>query len=83
MTEREKLIEELRMIVINEFNSEMNIHCPNYDKLADFILEDRKRIVAPLLKIDSFEYADIDTYSIDCIDETLKLAGVKKGQHGK
>lgn len=44
-TEREIIIKELQSMVINEFNQELNIHCPNYEKLADWHLAEVKRTV--------------------------------------
>lgn len=75
---REELIKELKLIIINEYNPDLNINCPNYEKLANFIIADRARIIEPLVKwrkdnpmIGNFRNC------IEAIDETLKRAGVE------
>jgi hypothetical protein len=74
-TEREKLIKEIKKI----YQVPGGNCCGPAESLADFILEDRKRIVAPLLK----EYTDAerDMYgSFDLlyndVQTTLKNAGI-------
>lgn len=72
MTEREKLIEELEEMTKDE--GDICLEC-----IADFILEDRKRIVEPLVKLGSLKTQQPPTKEklIYAIDETLKLAGVE------
>lgn len=79
---REELIKELKLIIINEYNPDLNINCPNYEKLANFIIADRARIVEPLVKYKD-DCKEIWSWTIPreetdkAIDETLKLAGVE------
>lgn len=83
LTDREKIIRDLKNIVINEYMSELNMNVPNYDKLADFIIEDRRRIVDPLVK--AYIREDFPKMSLngqlnslyEGTVETLKNAGVQ------
>lgn len=84
-TERERIVEELRSI-IQQANMvpESVPGC-----IVDFIIEDRKRIVDPLVK---YKKKNIEIYGLGgcnlssltienvVIDETLKLAGIDEGK---
>lgn len=50
-----------------------------YENLTDFIIEDRKRILAPLVKLinSSDEFKWHVTRTKECVYETIKLAGVE------
>lgn len=81
MTEREKLIEDLKEICKVEKLDKDGLPYEDYewaeDKIADFILADRKRIVHPLIKWKKEMNSTgkwPDPY--EAIDETLKLAGI-------
>lgn len=75
MTEREKIIEEL-------FNLSKDTQYPHsqnitWNVLADWVLADRRRIVAPITQ--HFTYADDCHYCnkmARSINETLELSGV-------
>lgn len=76
---REMLIEEL--VKLNHYKNltaDMNIICD----IADFIISDRKRIVAPLVKFkkdmgdDDYDWKFRRLVPTDIIDETLKNSGV-------
>lgn len=77
--EREKLIEKLKK------ESDVGLYFSmSFDRIADLILADRKRIVEPLV---NFKNKCIATYghkswnrltdTAKTIDETLKMAGVE------
>lgn len=67
MTQREELIDRITQILAHRE--------PEYfiEDLADFILADRARIIAPLVKAKNNK---LEPYVWDAIDEVLKLAGV-------
>lgn len=86
MTEREKLASQLHDIYIKEADKQGNTrnarryedlteNVKEYDRvLADFILQDRARIVQPLVKYKKrYPY---NNRKIKCIDQTLSNAGV-------
>lgn len=87
--QREKLIKQLGNLV-KPVDSGIS-HKLSYtmkrwelELVADFILEDRKRIVAPLVKVKSLHegyHNALDGYDNmnDAIDETLSLALLDKG----
>lgn len=74
--ERELLIKELNKL---GFDDTINC-CVDVNDIATFILKDRERIVAPLVKAISLDRSTIKisyTVLLEAIDETFKLAGVK------
>lgn len=83
MSNRDELIKELENKICRSASIEANI-----SYLADFIIEDRNRIVQPLVKYKSDVKLwdrrgwglDSHTISDEAIDETLKLAGVSNGK---
>lgn len=70
MTAKERLVNELKEI---KYKYDMET-----EDIADFILADRARIVAPLVKFKT-KYPELYTgfgeEAVNNIDETLKLAG--------
>lgn len=83
-SEREKLIKELRNEHIKHQRLQFIGQEPNdgYSGLADWVLSDRQRILAPLVELKSFNYdADVETIE-NAIDATLRLAGLttEKGE---
>lgn len=55
-------------------------HVPTYDELADFIIEDRRRIIKPLIDFSNIKH-NYDTWEMDAgkaMVETLKLAGIEE-----
>lgn len=72
MTEHDRLIEKLHNLL-----NDLPLH--HKQKLADFILEDRLRIVEPLVKLKSdwYEFLEENTYR-KAIDETIKLSGIEE-----
>lgn len=79
MTEREKLVKELGNFCIHS-NDSGDIY--DIEKIADFILEDRKKVVEPLVKYKTGKNtkASEDLLNlIDGITETLKNAGWMNG----
>lgn len=77
MTKREELIKELTEMGYN------SIPQSYIGKLADWVIADRARIVAPLVKYRSKKYGCSDKGIMDsikhntkAIDQALKLAGV-------
>jgi len=71
MDEREKLVKELETTLPCDW--ERRIHV---ETVADFILEDRKRICEPLVKYNN--KVKPYPYWIDAIDQTLKNAGLEQ-----
>ncbi len=72
--ERERLIRELK----EEFYFPPNGSSPS--EIADYILADRERIVAPLVAIpsqDRLPFFEWISFATDGINATLKLSGVK------
>jgi hypothetical protein len=70
MTEIEKLIQELDLKLPNKYY----IH--QLEGIAQFIIEDRKRIFNNLIELKSLNY-DVDTPTLEAeIDNALKLAGL-------
>ena len=89
MTERERLIEELskrglRLGAIKTLNTAESIIVFRAS-MADFIINDRKRICEPLVKWRKADpYTKEGKYPEDAISETLKLAGQQEGlEYGK
>lgn len=85
MTNRDRLIYELEGLevgsVIRSF-FDKHLWDEKFGNLADFILEDRKKVVAPLVKVqlDHEGYHNvIDGYEEkdEAIKETLKNAGIQ------
>ena len=73
MTERERLIREIKTITKNATDLDCGF-------IADFIINDRKRICEPLVKWRKADpYTKEGKYPEDAISETLKLAGQKEG----
>lgn len=76
MTERERLIEELIRVISSDGGKGF------YGDLADFIIEDRRRIVEPLVKLDLKPGTAIECSMknlgniLEAVMQTLKLAGV-------
>lgn len=70
MTERERLNQELREFEYWDESGEC--FAIEWEKIIDFIIEDRKRIVQPLI---DYKYYGKDT--LKAIDETLKNSGVE------
>lgn len=81
MDERQRLIEELEKILWDDENINRDAWI---DNLANFILEDRKRIVAPLKeiypKLERNVNDEICFMCLDAINDTLKLAGASHGE---
>jgi hypothetical protein len=77
MTRREKLARQLMSIYWGEDMSDnptsLTVHAL---KLADWVIEDRKRIVEPLVNYREGKSMGITCDSTWAIDETLKKAGV-------
>ena len=71
---REKLIKELRDIIDRNTDEDGFVYCGD---IADFIIQDRKRICDPLVK---FKPSNDDAVNIDnialAILKTLKNAGI-------
>lgn len=71
MNAREKLMKELNDL------SMVRTHISWQEFVADFIIEDRKRIVEPLLKYNNFGNIFNNKMEIyERIDQTIKNAGV-------
>lgn len=68
---------KMREELIKELKSKID---PNWNEIANFIIEDRKRVVEPLVKI-KFNYREgaieVQHRIVDAIEETLKNAGVE------
>lgn len=73
LNSREELVKELRDIGMVSF-----VH-----QVADFIIKDRERIVEPLVKhkkflgYDAYDWKHKVLVRTECIDETLKNAGIE------
>ncbi len=85
MNEREKLIEELENHFYTPYKPGAVISNMTVEGVVDWIIEDRKRIVAPLVKVnDKLEgyHNALDGYDdmTEAINETIKLAGVSNGE---
>lgn len=75
MTERDKLRDKVRSIYCD--GKYMTIQSAN-QAIADFIIEDRRRIVEPLIKYKSSVGPDIwGDLCNDAIDKSIRLAGVQ------
>lgn len=73
MTAKEKLVEDLRRIL--DFKGHPY---EGFERVADFIIEDRKRIVAPLVNLGDI-YFDVTTdhkKHVEAIKQTLVNSGV-------
>ena len=70
-TEREQLIDKLSKTVMVDIalSGEVDV-----EKIADFIIKDRKRIVEPLVK--HYSFPDAKTFR-KAVVETLKNAGLE------
>ena len=78
MNARQELIRELHDKICEckgkFYDYEHEFNMLDIMKLADFILEDRKRTVEPLSKIDMSKY---DNAPFEAIRKTLKNAGIE------
>lgn len=87
MNERKRLIEEIKKLS-DYFGMGGSIYCAN--KLVDFIIAEKARIVAPLIEVENHLINTVKTDSErrryvqvfnkqrrEAIQETLKLSGVK------
>lgn len=77
LSEREKLRKEL-----NKFGFDDTINCcVDVNDIVSFILEDRKRICAPLIKYQSnfpLMFENSTAQASKAIEETLKIVGLEK-----
>lgn len=74
LNERNKLIQELSKKCMDT-----SIYLLDQRKVADFILQDRKRVVAPLIDYKNLGESKLILIARadEAIDETLKLAGIE------
>lgn len=82
--EREKLIKEIDDLIVDTKHTHGDCYYAN--AIADYILEDRNRICAPLVELPkrSVDYGDsmfiYASSQAKAICATLKLAGLKDGK---
>lgn len=78
MDARGELIKEIQDKCRCRCGSSVSLIYTCIDDVADFIIEDRKRIVDPLIKVKNISHGreEFDALN-DAIDKTLKNAGVK------
>lgn len=79
MTERERLIEELAQVLCPEDPIIPDFAIKNMERLADWVISDRKRIVAPLteFKLNSnWTYQEKFNAIAKAIEQVAKNAGV-------
>ena len=77
MDERQKLIEELFNFLYNNPDDSKITFTFTPKQICDFILQDRKRVVEPLVKfITDRKYYKAPQLIIEALSETLSNAGV-------
>lgn len=82
MSHREKLIQELKGVCKTEMLDKDGLPYSDYiwaeDKIADFILNDRKIVIYPLVSLGQIKRQPLPSYEDLCqaIEETLNRAGV-------
>lgn len=76
MTKKEELVKQLNKVFLENAKDHVNGHTVNLvNYVADFIIEDRKRIVEPLVKLKKTA-TDMGMSYYHAMNETLTNAGI-------